>query len=101
MVCFTTKRGLRCTKYTIFNACETTENSIYCTFFTAENFANVFLKSLLAASVSSHFGKATHHHFVFNEPEVFDKPVEMFRNNAAMQQANYWDWRYNCATIFD
>ena len=41
MVCFTTKRGLRCTKYTIFNACETTENSIYCAFFTAEIFANV------------------------------------------------------------
>ncbi|WP_315283442.1 DUF6850 family outer membrane beta-barrel protein [Prevotella pallens] len=54
-------------------------------------FSQMFSKSLLAASVSSHFGKATHHHFVFNEPEVFDKPVEMFRNNAAMQQANYWD----------
>ena len=53
--------------------------------------SRMFSKSLLSVGLQTAVGRQMHHHFVFDEPELFDKPVEMFRNNAAMQQANYCD----------
>ena len=53
--------------------------------------SRMFSRSLLSVGFLSHVGRQVHHHFVFTEPQVFDKPVGMFRNNAFMQQASYWD----------
>lgn len=57
------------------------------------NLSRMFPKSLLSAGVLTHMGRQVHHHFVFTEPQVFDKPAGMFRDNASMLQANYWDAR--------